>query len=164
MERRKNVRYQLSANAVFTWKGAGRASLRAEGLTRDIGPLGAFITCSSCPPVATAVQVDIFIFLSGSQSAVPSLRIRAEAEVVRIDYTETHAISGFCVSCARFRFWPRRGNDRVPAFSSWSDALSNGSLGNGPKLARPVLSMTGENSAVPVGVMPSAPVRGPKSQ
>ena len=164
MERRKNVRYQLSANAVFTWKGAGRASLRAEGLTRDIGPLGAFIISSSCPPVASAVQVDIFIFLSGSRSAVPTIRIRAEAEVIRIDYTESRAISGFCVSCARFRFWPRSTNDRVSAFSSWSDGLSNGSLGNVPKLVRPVLRTTGENSRVPVGAVPSAPVRGPKSQ
>lgn len=108
MERRKYTRYPLQANAVFTWKGAGRNYLRAEGLTRDIGPLGTFITSSTCPTVDCVVRIDIFIFVSSGQGAAPSLRIRTEGRVLRIDYAETRTVSGFSVSCTRFRFWPRR--------------------------------------------------------
>jgi hypothetical protein len=108
MDRRRYVRYQLSANAVFTWKGSGRAYLHAEGFTRDISPLGAFILSSSCPPVASAVQLDLFIFSSAKVGGPPSLRIRAEARVLRIEYTERGTIQGFSVSCSRLRFWPRK--------------------------------------------------------
>jgi hypothetical protein len=164
MGRNKNVRYQLSANDILNWKGSGGAYLQAEGLSRDISPLGAFVISSRCPPISSAVQVDMFIFPSCSGSTVPSLKIRAEAQVVRIDYTETHAISGFSVERARFRFWPRGDDDRVPAFSRWSDALGYGSLGKGQQLAETVFSTASEDSPVPVGFVPSAPLPGTEPQ
>jgi PilZ domain len=125
-ERRKNVRYQVSANAVFSWKGAGHARLRAEGVTRDISPLGAFIRATSCPPVDAEIQVDIFVFFPAVRGADPSIRIRAEAQVLRVDYSADRSINGFSVSCSRFRFWPRRVGNSTSDLSKWLNQLKDG--------------------------------------
>jgi len=105
MERRTNIRYQMNTNAIFTWKGPGRARLRAEGMTRDISPQGAFIFASSYPPVDTSILVDIFFFLSAPASA-PKVRIRTEARVLRIDQAGDHGMNGFAIGNSHFRFWP----------------------------------------------------------
>ena len=106
MERRTNIRYQMNANAIFTWKGPGRARLRAEGMTHDISPQGAFIFASSYPPVDTTILVDIFFFLSTSPASAPQLRIRAEARVLRIDHKGDQRMNGFAIGNSHFRFWP----------------------------------------------------------
>jgi hypothetical protein len=110
MERRTNIRYGLSANAIFTWKGAGHARLRAEGITRDISPLGAFVLASSCPPVDAIIQVEIFLFISTIQGSGQKLRIRTGAQVLRIDHAADQRMSGFAVGRAHFRFWPSRAS------------------------------------------------------
>lgn len=124
-ERRTRVRYQLSANAVFTWKGAGHARLRAEGVTRDINPLGGFIRTRSCPPVAAVIQVDIFLFFPAVRGAEPSIRIRTQAQVVRVDYDADHCISGFSFSCSRFRLWPRRVGRSGSDLPNWLNELKD---------------------------------------
>ena len=109
MERRTTIRYGLSANAVFTWQSAGRARLRAKGITRDISLLSAFISASTCPPVGVNVQVDIFLFLLPTRSSASDVRIRTEAQVLRIDRAENHGQCGFAISCSSpFKFWPPR--------------------------------------------------------
>jgi PilZ domain len=106
MERRTNIRYQMNANAIFMWKGPGRAHLRAEGMTRDISPQGAFIFASSYPPVDTTILVDIYLFLSTSRASAPKVRIRAEARVLRIDREADQGMNGFAIGNSHFRFWP----------------------------------------------------------
>src|ERR1700686_1927654 len=128
MERRQNIRYQLSANAVFTWKGAGHARLRAEGLTRDIGSQGAVIFASSSPPLDATVQVDIFLFLSTTQVSVPRLRIRAKAQVLRIDYEGDQRMSGFAISYSHPRFWPPKASGSDSDLASGLGEFENGGL------------------------------------
>jgi hypothetical protein len=106
MERRTNIRYQMNTNAIFTWKGPGRSRLRAEGMTRDISPQGAFIFASSYPPVDTTILVDIFFFLSTSPALAPKVRIRTEAQVIRIDQAVGQGMNGFAIGNSHFRFWP----------------------------------------------------------
>jgi hypothetical protein len=42
VERRKHLRYQLDFPAIFSWESSQRSRLQGEGITRDIGPFGAF--------------------------------------------------------------------------------------------------------------------------
>jgi len=118
MDRRKIIRYRLSANAIFTWKDAGRARLRAEGITRDISMQSAYISTSSYPPVDAAVQVDIFLSLPATQVSAPKLRIRAKAQVLRIDPAGDQGVGGFAIVCSHFRFWPSRISGRTPKLLS----------------------------------------------
>jgi hypothetical protein len=122
MERRTNIRYRLSANAIFTWKGTGHACLRAEGITRDISPLGAFVLASSCPPIDATIQVEIFLSLPTTQGSGPKLRIRTEAQVVRI------GMSGFAMGSAHFRFWPSRASGSDSDLANRLGRLESGVL------------------------------------
>jgi hypothetical protein len=128
MERRTNIRYRLSANAIFMWKGAGHARLRAEGITRDISPLGAFVLASSCPPVDATIQVEIFLFLPTTQGSGPKLRIRTEAQVLRIDHAADQGMSGFAMGSAHFRFWPSRASGSDSDLANRLGKLENGVL------------------------------------
>jgi hypothetical protein len=128
MERRTNIRYRLSANTIFTWKGAGHARLRAEGITRDISPLGAFVLASSCPPVDAAIRVEIFLFLPDTQGSGPKLRLRTEAQVLRIDHGADKGMSGFAMGSAHFRFWPHRVSGSDSDFANRLGGLGSGVL------------------------------------
>ena len=102
VERRNNVRYQLKANAVFTWKGAGSEFFRCEGFTRDLSITGAFILAPSQPPPDIVAELDIF--LPPTHGEVPTTRIKAECRVMRIE--PGSVTRGFAVSCSGFKFWP----------------------------------------------------------
>ena len=127
MERRKTIRYRLSVNAIFTWQSAGHARLRAEGITRDISPLSAFISASTCPPAGANVQVDIFLFLLPNRGSAPDLRIRTEAQVLRLDHAGKHGQDGFAISClSPFKFWPpRHSRSESDLANQWRE-LTNG--------------------------------------
>src|SRR5580698_4543127 len=60
-ELRNRVRYRLAGDAVFAWEGSQKCRLQGEGVTRDISVAGAFIYTRTCPPVGTAVELDIFL-------------------------------------------------------------------------------------------------------
>ena len=99
MERRNRVRYRLSANAVFAWEGATHGRLIGEGVTRDIGLAGAFISTLTCPPVGAMVQLDVFLSpaLGNPRKTV---RIRTEATVIRVDHSATS--EGFAAASQNF--------------------------------------------------------------
>jgi len=84
MELRNRVRYRLAANAVFSWESAQRSRLLGKGVTRDISLMGAFILTLTCPPVGTALQLEIFLppLLQGARS----IRIQTEATVIRVEH------------------------------------------------------------------------------
>jgi hypothetical protein len=88
--------------------------------------LSAFISASSYPPVDATVQVDIFLFLPSTQISAPRLRIRGEAQVLRIDHAGDQGMGGFAIGCSHFRFWPPRLSK---SDSDLADRL--GELGNG---------------------------------
>lgn len=136
MERRTNIRYQMNTNAIFMWKGPGRARLRAEGITRDISVQGAFIFASSHPPVDTPILVDIFFFLSASPTSAPKLRIRTEARVLRIDQAGKQGMNGFAIGKSHFRFWPPTISESdsdvaKPSGEVWDRALQRAEARNG---------------------------------
>jgi hypothetical protein len=102
MERRKQDRYLLSARAVFSWEGPKQKRFEGEGVTRDISLSGAFILTRSCPPTHTTVQVELF--LPPFHGTVATARMRAEAQVLRVEYGPPgEQQSGFAVGSAGFR-------------------------------------------------------------
>ena len=117
----------MNTNAIFTWKGPGRARLRAEGITRDISLQGAFIFASSYPPVDTTILVDIYFFVSASPAPVPKLRIRTEARVLRIDQAGKQGMNGFAIGNSHFRFWPptisESDSDVAKPSGEWRDGV-----------------------------------------
>ena len=78
-------RYRLDIPALFSWKNAQHwRPLYAEGITRDISVLGAFIVTATCPPVETQVEVEVVLpSLHGKKSVV---RIKGQARVIRVEH------------------------------------------------------------------------------
>ena len=102
-ERRNQTRYQLGARAVFSWEGPEQKRFQGEGVTRDISTKGAFILTQSCPPTHAAVQVQLF--LPPFHGTVATARIRAEAEVLRVEQAPPgEQQSGFAIDSPGFSF------------------------------------------------------------
>jgi hypothetical protein len=103
MERRLQIRYQLSARAVFSWEGPEQERIEREGVTRDISESGAFIVTTSCPPAGASVRVELF--LPPLRGPVATVRIRAEMLVIRIEPAPSgDQQSGFAVESPGFSF------------------------------------------------------------
>jgi hypothetical protein len=107
MELRNRVRYRLSADAVFAWQGAEHGRFLGEGLTRDISLAGAFIFTLTCPPVGTTVQLDVL--LSPMSGSGKSVRIKAEATVVRVEHSDV--LEGFAAVSEDFTLQFERNRD-----------------------------------------------------
>jgi hypothetical protein len=102
MERRTQDRYLLSARAVFSWEGPEQKRFEGDGVTRDISIAGAFILTRSCPPTHSTVQVELF--LPPFHGTVATVRMRAEARVLRVEYGPPgEQQSGFAVDSPGFR-------------------------------------------------------------
>jgi PilZ domain len=111
MERRTQVRYLLSARAVFSWEGPVHEISRGEGVTRDISESGAFIVTTSCPPARAAVQVELF--LPPLHGTVATARISAKALVIRVEQAPTgDQQSGFAVESPGFSI--SSGSNSIP--------------------------------------------------
>ncbi len=96
LEHRGVLRFRLGATVLFSWEGAHRKRLQAEGVTRDISVQGAFILAPTCPPVQASVLVEVF--LPPLQGSGRPVRIRAESRVLRVEHAETgNSHSGFAV-------------------------------------------------------------------
>ncbi|MBI3668280.1 MAG: PilZ domain-containing protein [Acidobacteria bacterium] len=81
---------------LFSWEGAQRRRLQAEGVTRDISVKGAFILAPTCPPVEATVQVEIF--LPSLQGSGQPARIKAESRVLRVEHAAGgNGQSGFAI-------------------------------------------------------------------
>lgn len=83
MELRSAFRYGLSAPAHFSWEIADRGRVHGEGITRDLSTQGAFVVTSTCPPMQTAVHVEIALpSLPGMRTAIC---LTGMARVVRVE-------------------------------------------------------------------------------
>jgi hypothetical protein len=111
VELRKQVRYRLSASAVFAWQGANRSRTVGEGITRDISLGGAFILSSTCPPVGATAQLDVFLSPAHS-GASRTVRFKTEATVTRIE--RPAAPQGFAVASRDLKM-SHDGNGRALA-------------------------------------------------
>jgi hypothetical protein len=102
LERRTQIRYQMSARAVFSWEGPQHERFRGEGVTRDISESSAFIVTTSCPPSRASVRVELF--LPPLRGAVATVRLRAEMLVIRVEQAPAgDEQSGFAVESPGFR-------------------------------------------------------------
>jgi hypothetical protein len=96
MDMRREIRYRLDAPALFSWESLQHRRVQAEGVTRDISVLGAFILASMCPPIDVPVQVEVVLpYLTGIK---PIIRVSGAARVLRVEGTlEGKGESGFAV-------------------------------------------------------------------
>jgi len=84
MEMRRELRYRLDIPALFSWQNVLHRRLYAEGITRDISVLGAFIVSPTCPPVDANVEVEVVLPpFAGMKFTV---RIKGEARVLRVEH------------------------------------------------------------------------------
>jgi hypothetical protein len=105
LERRKQIRHELSARAVFSWVGPEQKRLEREGVTRDISESGAFVVTTSCPPALASVRMELF--LPPFRGTVATVRLRAEMRVIRIEQAPPgDQQSGFAVKGPGFSISP----------------------------------------------------------
>jgi hypothetical protein len=127
LEMRKEMRYRLDAPAHFTWgNGQQPQRVRGEGVTRDISVLGAFILAPSCPPVDSAIRVEIVLpSLTGLK---PPIRFRAGARVVRVEQvSDGKKENGFAIVSEDFSQWrlARRKKKSPPSWRRTVAAQGN---------------------------------------
>jgi hypothetical protein len=105
VERRKHIRYQLDLPAIFSWESSQRSRLQGDGITRDIGPLSAFVFTPTCPPVETPIQLEVLLPpLPGAKAAI---RIKGEARVLRVEpRCEKGVTGGFAILSDGFNLYP----------------------------------------------------------
>jgi hypothetical protein len=106
VERRKHLRYQLDLPAIFSWESSQRTRLQGEGITRDIGPFGAFVFTSACPPpVESTIKIEVLLPpLTGAKATI---RIKGEARVVRVEPKREKGVTGgFAVLSDGFNLYP----------------------------------------------------------
>jgi hypothetical protein len=85
MEMRKEIRYQLDSQVLFLWASVDHKRLQGDGMTRDLSVFGAFIHTATCPPVQTAIQLEIILpSLTGTRTEI---RIKGMARVVRVEHS-----------------------------------------------------------------------------
>ena len=96
MERRKQTRHRLAADAAFAWEGPRNTPSQGGGITRDISLSGAFIFSLTCPAVAETIQVDILLLPLGGGSR--TLRLKTGATVLRVEHLTDGEKDGFAVA------------------------------------------------------------------
>ena len=95
MELRSAVRYPIRASVVFTWQGPG-GPLKGEGFTRDISRTGVYVRTPTSPPLAVAVQVEIF--LPPIEPEGKAVKVLSEGPVIRVEHPSANeAQGGFAV-------------------------------------------------------------------
>ena len=101
---RKEVRYRLDVPALFYWDNVEQRRLQGEGITRDISVFGAFIVSPICPPIGVPLLFEVV--LPSLPGAMPVVRIKGEARVVRVDHPSGgQGANGFAVVSLDFRRW-----------------------------------------------------------
>ena len=118
VERRKHLRYQLDFPAIFSWESSQRSRLQGEGITRDIGPFGAFVFTSTCPPpVDSTIQIEVLLPpLTGAKATI---RIKGEARVVRVEPRREEGVTGgFAVLSDGFNLYPPATDETKSEFNT----------------------------------------------
>jgi len=96
VQRRRGVRFVLSAKVIYRWKDASGRDRESIGRTRDISLLGAFIFAPSSPPILTPVSLEIEL-PPLQPSASQRLTLEGKGRVIRS--TSTDQDSGFAAAC-----------------------------------------------------------------
>jgi hypothetical protein len=101
MEKRKTSRYALHLPVLFTWNDSQGRTQKEGGFTRDIGTKGVYVLSAVCPPVGTAVEMEVLLPVSRRQSP-DSARLVATLHVLRTQ--ETQEERGFAAAGELDRF------------------------------------------------------------
>jgi len=83
VERRKGIRYRMSASVTFRWSGPENGRYQGEGVTRDMSVAGAFVLTATCPPPNAVIQMDVFLPMSDGTSKV---QMKADMMVLRVEH------------------------------------------------------------------------------
>lgn len=59
MDLRRSNRYRLKASVRFSWENAQGSTIRGQGYTRDISPIGVFVLTNDRLPSGTAVKLEV---------------------------------------------------------------------------------------------------------
>jgi hypothetical protein len=102
MEMRREIRYRLGAQVLFSWESGRHEHVQGEGVTRDISVFGAFILTPTCPPVDAPVKVEVV--LPSITSLQPAMRITGEAHVLRVGHA-AEGENGFAMVSKDFSHW-----------------------------------------------------------
>jgi PilZ domain len=95
VERRRAIRFSLHARVTYRWKDRSGRNQEGVGRTRDISILGAFVVCSSPPPVGAPVGLEIDLSpLEGD--TLKHLRLEAKSKVMRV--ADSDQDSGFAAT------------------------------------------------------------------
>jgi hypothetical protein len=104
LENRKNHRYQVDAQALYSWEDSQHNRLHGRGVTLDMSVLGAFILTAAGPPIKTQVQVEIFLIDVPRPKSI--IRFTGVANVLRIKHFSRGAWqTGFAVVNEGFTRW-----------------------------------------------------------
>lgn len=95
MEWRAAIRFRLHAPVIIRWTDASGAKREDLGRTRDISPLGVFLTCHALLPVGTKVGLEIHL-PPLERNTLQRVRLESTGKVIRV--TEMAQEAGFAVS------------------------------------------------------------------
>lgn len=85
------MRYPITASVVFSWQGP-LGPLQGEGVTRDISKTGAYIRTPTTPPLAVAVQMEIF--LPPIEPEGKAVKVLSEGRVIRVEHPSADDAQG----------------------------------------------------------------------
>ena len=125
VERRSHIRYRLDVPAIFSWESSQRSRLQGEGITRDIGPFGAFVFTPTCsPPVESTIQLEVLLPpLTGAKATT---RIKGEARVLRVEPScEKGDTGGFAVLSDGFNLYPSAADKTKSEFNTVKKLLES---------------------------------------
>ena len=103
MDLRRFLRVPVGVSAVISWADPHGLLQRRKAVARDMSAKGMFLYTDSPPPIGSAITLEILLPLL--RNATSSLRVKADARVVRIqppDEEQEEPVSGFAVITDRF--------------------------------------------------------------
>jgi hypothetical protein len=100
MDRREDPRFNLNVPVRFLWKVPATEPRSGTGTTRDASLKGVFVFTDACPPVGSAVRLNVML---PSAAGGSELVMRAQATVVRVESTNgAKALAGFAAATKRY--------------------------------------------------------------
>ncbi|MGH9783788.1 MAG: PilZ domain-containing protein [Terriglobia bacterium] len=103
MDFRRFLRVPVGVSAVISWADPDGLLQRRKAVARDMSAKGMFLYTDSPPPLGSAVTLEILLPLL--RNAVSSMRVTADAKVVRVqppDEEREEPVSGFAVITNRY--------------------------------------------------------------
>jgi hypothetical protein len=98
-ERRKVIRYRMSALSIFRWSSSRADHFQGEGVTRDVSVSGVHVAAETCPPARSILQMEIVL---AHAPTVRPTRMKAKMTVLRVDNVAGEGRGGFSAVSSGF--------------------------------------------------------------